>query len=178
MGRCVSVQVKKDSGKRPQYMLSSYGKLYSITNSKFSLPTGHITFKANRHQKSLLVITLAADDLKIITHLYDVIIYVMLSCVLAYMYNVHDGQQARNSVVQGCTFFLRGHTHCYIECIAYTLYIVHECIHCVYTTYRSPARIVEAYIDPFEALTETGELTVIIQNIGTITASYQACCTT
>lgn len=39
--------------------------------------------------------------------------------------------------------------------------------------YRSPGRIVEAYIDPFEALTETGELVVIVQNLGTISASYQ-----
>jgi len=32
---------------------------------------------------------------------------------------------------------------------------------------------VEAYISSFEALSETGELTVIVQNIGTITATYQ-----
>ena len=46
---------------------------------------------------------------------------------------------------------------------------------CVYMcAYRSPGRIVEAYIDSFEALAETGTLMVILQNIGSITATYQA----
>ena len=49
-------------------MIFTYGKLYSITNKKFSRPTGHISFVANKPQKSLVVITLAADDLKIVTH--------------------------------------------------------------------------------------------------------------
>lgn len=39
--------------------------------------------------------------------------------------------------------------------------------------YRSPGRIVEAYIDSFEALSTDGLLTVIVQNTGSITATYQ-----
>lgn len=37
---------------------------------------------------------------------------------------------------------------------------------------RSPARIVEAYLDPFEALSTTGLLTVYVQNIGVLTSTY------
>ena len=62
------MQKKIEEGKRPQYMLFTYGQLHSVTNTKFSMPTGHITFKASRKRKSLVVITLAADDLKVITH--------------------------------------------------------------------------------------------------------------
>ncbi len=40
------------------------------------------------------------------------------------------------------------------------------------TLYRSPGRIVEAYIDPFEALSIDGQLDVFVQNIGGITATY------
>lgn len=57
--------------KKPQYMLHSFGKLHSITDHKFSMPTGHLQFKATRIRKSMVVITLAADDLKIITNLYN-----------------------------------------------------------------------------------------------------------
>ena len=64
--------MRMKEGKRPQYMMFTYGQLHSITTTKFSLPTGHITFKANRKRKSLIVVTLAADDLKIITHKYGV----------------------------------------------------------------------------------------------------------
>ena len=63
-------QKREEEGKRPLYMLHTYGQLHSITNTKFSLPTGHITFKANRKRRSLVVITLAADDLKIVTSKY------------------------------------------------------------------------------------------------------------
>ena len=38
---------------------------------------------------------------------------------------------------------------------------------------RSPGRIVEAYIDPFESLSVDGLLMVIVQNTGMITATYQ-----
>ena len=38
--------------------------------------------------------------------------------------------------------------------------------------HKSPGRIVEAYIDAFEALATTGDLMVIVQNIGSLTASY------
>lgn len=55
---------------RAQYMLFTFGKLHSVTNTKFSMPTGHLTFKAARIRKSMIVITLAADNLKIITHVY------------------------------------------------------------------------------------------------------------
>ena len=51
-------------------MLFTFGKLHSVTNTKFSMPTGHLTFKAARLRRSMVVVTLAADDLKIITHLY------------------------------------------------------------------------------------------------------------
>lgn len=51
-------------------MLFTFGKLHSVTNKKFSMPTGHLTFKAARIRKSMIVITLAADNLKIITHVY------------------------------------------------------------------------------------------------------------
>ena len=64
------MQKRIREGKRPQYMLFTYGKLHSVTNTKFSMPTGHITFTATRMRKSMVVVTLAADDLKIITHLY------------------------------------------------------------------------------------------------------------
>lgn len=40
-------------------------------------------------------------------------------------------------------------------------------------TSRSPARILEAYIDSFEALSSTGLLQVYIQNIGYLTATYE-----
>ena len=38
--------------------------------------------------------------------------------------------------------------------------------------HKSPGRIVEAYIEAFEALSTTGDLLVIVQNIGGLTASY------
>ncbi|XP_065919343.1 hapless 2-like [Dysidea avara] len=38
---------------------------------------------------------------------------------------------------------------------------------------RSPGRIVETYIEPFEALSVEGLLTVAIQNVGTVSTSYQ-----
>ena len=38
--------------------------------------------------------------------------------------------------------------------------------------HKSPGRIIEAYIEAFEALATTGDLIVIVQNIGTLTASY------
>ena len=38
--------------------------------------------------------------------------------------------------------------------------------------YRSPGRIVEAFIDPFESLSIDGLLNVYIQNTGSITATY------
>lgn len=38
--------------------------------------------------------------------------------------------------------------------------------------HKSPGRIVEAYIEAFEALATTGDLLVIVQNIGSLTASY------
>lgn len=37
---------------------------------------------------------------------------------------------------------------------------------------KSPGKIVEAYIEAFEALATTGDLIVIVQNIGSLTASY------
>lgn len=38
---------------------------------------------------------------------------------------------------------------------------------------RSPARILEAFINSFEALSSTGLLQVYIQNIGILTATYE-----
>ena len=38
--------------------------------------------------------------------------------------------------------------------------------------HKSPGKIVEAYIESFEALATTGDLIVIAQNIGSLTASY------
>ena len=38
--------------------------------------------------------------------------------------------------------------------------------------HKSPGRIIEAYIEAFEALATTGDLMVIVQNIGSLTASY------
>ena len=38
--------------------------------------------------------------------------------------------------------------------------------------HKSPGRIIEAYIEAFEALATTGDLIVIVQNIGSLTASY------
>ena len=54
-------------------MLKGFGKLHSVTKRHFSLPTGHVTFIADRPQKSLVVVSLAADNLKIITHKWDII---------------------------------------------------------------------------------------------------------
>lgn len=41
-------------------------------------------------------------------------------------------------------------------------------------TKTSKGRIISAFIDTFEALSTTGLLQVIIQNIGSFTAAYQA----
>ena len=38
--------------------------------------------------------------------------------------------------------------------------------------HKSPGKIVEAYIESFEALATAGDLIVIAQNIGSLTASY------
>lgn len=38
--------------------------------------------------------------------------------------------------------------------------------------HKSPGRIIEAYIEAFEALSTTGDLMVMVQNIGSLTASY------
>jgi hypothetical protein len=40
--------------------------------------------------------------------------------------------------------------------------------------HKSPGRIIEAFIEAFEALATTGDLIVIVQNIGSLTASYNA----
>ena len=37
---------------------------------------------------------------------------------------------------------------------------------------NSPGRIVEAFIEPFEALSNTGLLTAIVQNTGTLSSIY------
>ena len=41
-----------------------------------------------------------------------------------------------------------------------------------FVEYRSPGRIVEALIEDFLALVGSGILTVVVQNIGTITSDY------
>ena len=38
--------------------------------------------------------------------------------------------------------------------------------------HKSPGRIVESYIEAFEALSTTGELVALVQNIGKYTATY------
>ena len=56
-------------------------------------------------------------------------------------------------------------------------YIYMPCHRCItflsMCVYRSPGRIIEAYIDPFESLSVDGLLMVIVQNTGMITATYQ-----
>ena len=52
-------------------MLSSFGKVFSVNNQDFSLPTGHVTFIADSIRTSLITVTLAADDLKIVTQKYS-----------------------------------------------------------------------------------------------------------
>ena len=47
---------------------------------------------------------------------------------------------------------------------------VHKILYCYH---RSPGRIVEAYISPFEALSVEGLLTILVQNTGSVSASYQ-----
>lgn len=47
------------------------------------------------------------------------------------------------------------------------------CSLCISKLCRSPGRIVEAFISPFEALSVEGLLTVLVQNTGSISASYQ-----
>lgn len=42
--------------------------------------------------------------------------------------------------------------------------------------HKSSGRIVEAYIESFEALSSTGTLLALVQNIGSLTATYNVRC--
>lgn len=65
-----NIQKRMKRGRAPRNMLFTYGKLHSVTTSRFSWPTGFLRFIADRPRKSLVVLNLAADDLKIVTHKY------------------------------------------------------------------------------------------------------------
>ena len=71
-------------------MLFTYGKLHSITKSKFSWSTGFLRFKANRPKKSLVVVNLAADDLKVVTNMYDIISNTIMMCNKLYVCTLND----------------------------------------------------------------------------------------
>ena len=44
-----------------------------------------------------------------------------------------------------------------------------------FVEHRSPARIVEALVEDFVALAGSGFLTVVVQNIGALTADFAVC---
>jgi hypothetical protein len=94
------------SGRRGRYMVHNFGKVHS---TKYDSNTNEIDYQLNfiadSIQRSLIVITLQADDIRFIVN-------------------------------------------------------------------RSPGRIIEAFIDPFEALSTNGLLNVFIQNTGSLTATY------
>lgn len=85
-------------------MLHNFGKVHSVPHTS-DITDYQVNFIANRPTKSLIVISLAADDMKVVVH-------------------------------------------------------------------KSPGRIVEAYIESFEALSSTGTLITLVQNIGSFTATY------
>lgn len=88
-------------------MLHNFGKVYSLPHTK-GRTDFQVNFIANRPTTSLVVITMAADDLKTITRV-------------------------------------------------------------------APGRIVSAYIDSFEALSTTGILLTVIQNLGAYTSTFNVC---
>lgn len=86
-------------------MLHNFGRVHSLPHIPGVVINYQINFIADKPARSLITITLVADDIKIIVR-------------------------------------------------------------------KSPARIVEAYIESFESLAEAGQLVAIVQNIGSYSAMY------
>ncbi|XP_019853252.1 PREDICTED: uncharacterized protein LOC109582771 [Amphimedon queenslandica] len=93
------------SGLKPLYMLHGFGEVHK-NSYRINATDYQLNFIAQRIQRSLITISMQADNLRLVIN-------------------------------------------------------------------KSPARILEAYIDSFEALSSTGLLQVYIQNIGFLTATYE-----